>query len=85
MFGPLVLGREEVNAQMLHLHRLQGKVRYGCGEVLGVKEVWTRVSWRERSLRKAGKGGEGNVCVSGGVISLEVAEMASDDLLDVDA
>eukprot|EP00061_Rhincodon_typus_P008970 g32054.t1 len=53
----------------------------GAVGVFGVKEVWTRVSRRERSLQKVDKGGDGN----GGGISLKVAEMASDDLLDVNA
>eukprot|EP00061_Rhincodon_typus_P009054 g32229.t1 len=52
--------------------------------MLGVKEEQTRVSWSEWSLRKVDKGGKGNAS-GGGSISLEVTEMASDDLLDVDA
>eukprot|EP00061_Rhincodon_typus_P002186 g16834.t1 len=84
MFGPSDTGEGEVNGQVLRLCRLQGKVLLGCGGVLEVKEVWTRVSQREQSLRKADKG-RGRECASGGGISLEVAEMVSDDLLDVDA
>eukprot|EP00061_Rhincodon_typus_P001249 g14167.t1 len=58
-----MLRREEVNGQVLHLRRLQGKVTYGCGGMLGVKEAWTSVSWRERSLQNADKEGEGNTCL----------------------
>eukprot|EP00061_Rhincodon_typus_P014251 g41163.t1 len=47
-----------------------------------MKEEWTRVSWREWPLQKATKGGE---YLSGGGILLEVAEMAADDPMDVDA
>eukprot|EP00061_Rhincodon_typus_P019002 g48424.t1 len=47
--------------------------------MLGVKEEWTRVSQRERSLRKADEGGEGKY-MSGGGIPLEVAEMEANDL-----
>eukprot|EP00061_Rhincodon_typus_P001328 g14464.t1 len=56
----------------------RGKCHGAVGEMLGVKEVWTRVSQRKRSLRKVDKGGDGNMC-------LEVVEMVADDLLDVDA
>eukprot|EP00061_Rhincodon_typus_P011012 g35708.t1 len=49
----------------------------------GVKEEWTRVPWRERSVWKTDK--EGGEYVSGGGILLEVAELASYDPLDVDA
>eukprot|EP00061_Rhincodon_typus_P008860 g31853.t1 len=55
----------------------------GAVGVSGVKEEWTRVSLREWSLWKVEKGGEGNM--SGGGILLEVTEIASDGLLDVDA
>eukprot|EP00061_Rhincodon_typus_P015293 g42890.t1 len=60
------------------------KVMWGCGGlVLGVKEELTRVSQREQSLRKADERRE--ECVSGGDISLEVAEMVANDPLDLDA
>eukprot|EP00061_Rhincodon_typus_P005710 g25556.t1 len=71
-------GWEEVNGQVLHLRWLQGKVLWGCGGGVGVKEEWIRVSQTEWSLRKVDKEGEGNMC-------LVVAEMVSDDLLDVGA
>eukprot|EP00061_Rhincodon_typus_P003518 g20276.t1 len=82
MFGPLDTG-EDGNGQVLPLCQLQGKVLWGCGKVLGAKREWNKVFQREQSLQKADKGGKGNM--SGGGILLEVAEMASDVLLDVNA
>eukprot|EP00061_Rhincodon_typus_P016562 g44845.t1 len=78
MKGPWILRREEGNGQVLYLLQLQRKVRWRCGDVLGLKEEWTNMSQRKQSLWKADKEGERN-------ISLVVAEMAAYDPMNVDA
>eukprot|EP00061_Rhincodon_typus_P003717 g20791.t1 len=59
-------------------YTVAGEGAMGLWGLLVVKEELTRVSWREQSLWKVDKGGEGEY-------GLVVAEIASDDLLDVDA
>eukprot|EP00061_Rhincodon_typus_P011488 g36534.t1 len=49
------------------------------GVMLGMKDEWTRESWRKQSLRKADEGGEGNLFL------VEVVEVAANDTLNVDA
>eukprot|EP00061_Rhincodon_typus_P004188 g21956.t1 len=84
--GPWILGREEENKQVLHFQQLQGKVPLGYvgsdGRVdQGVLEK------RVPAEGGQGRGGErrGGEYVSGGGISLQVAEMTSDVLLDANA
>eukprot|EP00061_Rhincodon_typus_P015961 g43923.t1 len=74
---------EEVNGQALHLCWLQGKVPLGCGALLGEGRVDQGVP--EGTVPAEGGQGREGKCVSGGGIFLEVVEMVSDDLLDVDA
>eukprot|EP00061_Rhincodon_typus_P012920 g38974.t1 len=55
-----------------------------CEEELGVKEEWSKVSRRERSLRNPDKAGERDYMPGGG-IPMEVVGMAANDPLDLDA
>eukprot|EP00061_Rhincodon_typus_P003255 g19641.t1 len=81
MFFQLVLSFIRTLQQARDFVSIVSAVPDVASSALG-KELWTKVSWREQSLQKVDKGGE---YASGGGILLEVAEMAPDDLLDVDA
>eukprot|EP00061_Rhincodon_typus_P002666 g18159.t1 len=79
MFGPLDTGE----GGGVTPSAFAGEGTVGLWVLLGVKEELTRVSQREHPA-EGGQWREAEF-VSGGGISLEVVEMASNDLLDVDA